>query len=497
MARFFIACNAWGKLKVERIGKGMLFLLFFTVALFTALAILYVYSTRRTFTTIDSFLTARGTLGTWASAATVFASIMGAWILFSPAEAGTWGGVIAFVGYAVAQALAIMAYVFLGPRMRLVAPHGSSLAEFAYYRYGKSMYTVIQTVSVFYMAVFLCAELTGIALAVQMIVGAPLWLTALLVGVGTLIYTAYGGIRGSIFTDALQAVVIIPALLLVFVATLWILGDRGVLLSSIREIDPALLSLEHRGAWEFTFSLLIAVVAANLFHQGFWSRVYACRDNATVKKSFLIAGLTIIPVVTLTGIFGLMAVAGGTLQVPSLALFEVVLTAPLWVLMVVLVLAIALVMSSADTLINGMATVFTVDIARFYPSLPPFKLQFLARILTAIICLAVIAIAARGYSVLYLFLLADLVCTAAVFPTFYGLYSPYLSGINAFYATLTGMAAGALLFPNPAFSRGNLLYSFLVALILPSCLSLLLSRVSAKPSLELGSLAEKVHDIKV
>ncbi len=475
----------------------MLFLLFFTVALFTTLAIVYVYSTRRTFTTVDSFLTARGTLGTWAAAATVFASIMGAWILFSPAEAGTWGGIIAFVGYAVAQALAIMAYYYLGPKMRSVAPHGSSLAEFVYYRYGKSMYVVIQAVSVFYMAVFLCAELTGISLAVQAICGVPLWLTALLVGAGTLIYTAYGGIRGSIFTDALQAALIIPALLIVFVATLWILGERGVLLASIREIDPSLLSLGHRGAWEFTLSLLIAVIAANLFHQGFWSRVYACRDNSTVKKSFLIAGLAIIPVMTLTGIFGLMAVASGTLQVPSLALFEVVLTAPTWILVVVLILAIALVMSSADTLINGIATVFTVDIARFYPFLSSFKLQFLSRILTAIICLAVIIVAARGYSVLYLFLLADLICTAAVFPTFYGLYSPHLSGIHAFYATISGIVAGALLFPDPASTRGNLLYAILVALILPTCLSLLLGRTSAKPSLELGSLAEKVHDIKV
>lgn len=60
------------------------------------------------------------------------------------------------------------------------------------------------------------------------------------------------------------------------------------------------------------------------------------------------------------GFFGLMAVAEGTLSSHSSALFEVVLaTSPQWVINVVLILAIALVMSSADTLINGMASVFT------------------------------------------------------------------------------------------------------------------------------------------
>lgn len=467
-----------------------------TVIFFTLLAMIYVYLTRYYYSTVDAFLTARGTMGTWLSAATVFASIMGAWILFTPAEAGTWGGITAITGYAAAQALAIVLYVILGPRLRQIAPHASSLVEFVYYRFGKHMYVITLAVGVFYMAVFLCAELTGIAIALNMVAGFPLWATALLIGTGTLIYTTYGGIRGSIFTDAVQTVIILPALFVIFGAVVVNAGGLNFIFSSVRQIDPSLLSMGHRGGWEFTLSLVIAIVAANLFHQGFWSRVYACKDVSVVRKSFMFAGLTIVPIVLLAGLFGVMAVGMGALDSPSAALFEVVLNVtPPWVLLVLLMLALALVMSSADTLINAIAAVFTVDIARFYPAIPPRKLRLFARILTGIICVVVVIIAAQGYSVLYLFFLADLVCAAAVFPTFYGLYSSRLTGRSAALAVMAGIIAGAMFFPDPAFTRGNLLFSFMAALFVPIVLSLIFARFS-RTFMELGSLVEKARDIK-
>lgn len=455
----------------------MVFWLYGTVLFFTVVAVIYLYRTRNSLRTIDDYLTARQTLSAAPAAATILASIMGAWILFSPAEAGTWGGLTAFGGYAVAQALVIALYAVFGPRMRQLAPRGTTLSEYIYYRYGKSMYIIVLFVSVFYMAVFLAAELTGIALAVYLVAGIPLWVTALLVGGGTLIYTTYGGIRGTIFTDGIQALVMIPALVLAFAGTLIYAGGFESVVSRIRYTDPSLLGIGHPGGWEFAGSLLIAVVAANLFHQGFWSRVYACKDDSTVRRSFLWAGLLVVPIVFITGSFGLMAVAEGATASPSAALFEVVLAvAPAWVISTVLVLAVVLVMSSADTLLNGMAGVFTADLARFSKELNPRRLMFFARIATAFICVAVILIASRGYSVLYLFLLADLVCAAAVFPAFYGMYCRRLPGWAAAVSALAGMAGGALLFPDPSFTRGNLLYSFAIALIIPLIISLALRR---------------------
>ncbi|MFO7952779.1 MAG: hypothetical protein R6U91_08265 [Bacillota bacterium] len=472
----------------------MIFWVIFIAVSFTIMALIYIYMTRDRFKTVDSFLTARGTLTTGVAMATVLASIMGAWILFSPAEAGTWGGLLAFGGYAVAQALAVMLFAVIGPRLRKIAPKGSTLTEFVYYRYGIPMYIITLICSVFYMSIFLAAELTGIALSVNLITDLPLWLTALLIGVGTLIYTTYGGIRGSIFTDSIQAIIMIPTLLIAFFATVYFLGGFGDIILRAQEVSPNLLGFGHWGGWEFAITLLIAVIAANAFHAGFWSRVFAAKDDSTVRKSFIIAGLLVIPIMMLAGFFGIMWIMLEEPAMPSAALFEVVLSAtPSWVVGIVITLGIALVMSSVDTVINGIANVFTVDLARFKKNLSPENLKMYARIITALICLAVIAIASQGYSVLYLFFIADLVCAAALVPLFYGLYSNRFPGWAAALSTIIGLFAGATFFPDPTFTRGNLLLSFAVALVIPAVLTLILSRFG-KP-ISFDELSKIIGDV--
>ncbi len=472
----------------------MIFWVIFITVAFTVMALIYVYLTRDRFKTVDSFLTARGTLTTWVAMATVLASIMGAWILFSPAEAGTWGGLLAFGGYAVAQALAVMMFAVIGPRLRKVAPRGSTLTEFVYYRYGIPMYILTLISSIFYMSIFLAAELTGIALAVNLITGLPLWLTALIIGGGTLIYTTYGGIRGSIFTDTIQAVIMIPALLIAFFAAVYFLGGFGDIIGRAQEVSPDLLGFGHRSGWEFAVTLLIAVIAANAFHAGFWSRVFAAKDDSTVRKSFMVAGLLVIPIMMVAGFFGIMWIMLEEPAMPSAALFEVILSAtPSWMVGIIIMLGIALVMSSADTVINGIANILTVDLARFKKDLSPENLKMYARIITGLICLVVIGVASQGYGVLYLFFIADLVCAAALVPLLYGLYSSRFPGWAAALSTTIGLFAGAVYFPDPMFTRGNLLLSFAVALVIPAILTLILSRFGKPISFE--ELSRKIGDV--
>jgi len=72
------------------------------------------------------------------------------------------------------------------------------------------MYVFVLVVSLFYMFIFLSAELTGITSALQLIAGVPRWQTATLIGGFVLVYTGYGGLRASIFTDTLQTLLILP-----------------------------------------------------------------------------------------------------------------------------------------------------------------------------------------------------------------------------------------------------------------------------------------------
>ena len=75
-----------------------------------------------------------------------------------------------------------------------------------------------------------------------------------------------------------------------------------------------------------------------------------------------------------------------------------------------------------------------------------------------IIILSIISfiIASKGFSVLYLFLLADLFCCALVVTVFYSFYNKTLNEKAAYISIIVGLIGGLLLFPSPDFSKSLL-----------------------------------------
>jgi Na+/proline symporter len=442
---------------LDREAIGLLVMLL-TVAIFAGLGIRY---SMRRIDGVEDFISARSTVGGVAMFASVVASGVGAWILFSPAETGTFGGLIGLIGYGLGAAAPLLLFALIGPRIRRLMPQGHSLTEYVWHRFGNLTYAMTLAIALFYMFIFLAAEMTGIALAVHLIVGTPLGLTALIVGVATAAYTTYGGLRASIFTDGIQAWLILPLLALLLVVAAVVLGGPREILAQVSERQPQLLDLGHGPGLEFAAAVIIAVMAANMFHQGYWQRVYAARDVATVRRSYLLAAVVVVPLVIMPGLFGLMAVGMGEVEQPSIALFGVALQIlPDWLLMTLLVLGLALVMSSMDTLLNGVASLVATDLARLRPGVSTGQLLRWSKIVTAILPIPAIYLASQGYSVLYLFFIADMVCAAAVFPIFLGMYARRLSGSAAAISIVAGLIVGTLFFPDPGFTRGNLLLSF-------------------------------------
>ena len=90
-----------------------------------------------------------------------------------------------------------------------------------------------------------------------------------------------------------------------------------------------------------------------------------------------------------------------------------------------------------------------------------------------IIILSIVAlfVASKGLSILYLFLLADLLCCAAVLSIFYGFYSKSFSEKKAYVSILIGLLAGLLLFPSPDFSKSILIGILFSADMFPSFVS--------------------------
>ena len=98
--------------------------------------------------------------------------------------------------------------IFLLKKIRKDFPKGSTLIEFLRKKFSKTLFKLILFMTIFYMFVFLCAEVTAVAILINYISGTDLWITALIILTCTLTYTLYGGLRASMFTDNIQMVVI-------------------------------------------------------------------------------------------------------------------------------------------------------------------------------------------------------------------------------------------------------------------------------------------------
>lgn len=272
---------------------------------------------------------------------------------------------------------------------------------------------------------------------------------------------------------------IVPLLLLSFAVTVVALGGWGAAVAPVRDAAPQLLTLANGPGIKFGATLVIAVIAAEMFNQTNWQRVYACKTDLVVRRSFLGSFLVILPMLFLAGLLGILAMHFG--YGDDRAFFSLIqaLALPGWMTMAVLVLVLALVMSSLDSLLNGIASVFTTDLLRLFPNRSTGGILQLTRVLTVVVGVPAILIASRGYNVLYLFLLADLVCAGALFPVLFGLYSRRLTGTMALWSAVAAIAAGALFFPKPDFSpwnglpfAGDLLVSFAAPIVVSVVLCL-------------------------
>ena len=405
---------------------------------------------------INSYLNADRSIGKRSLTASLVASCFGVWILIGPSEAATWGGLGAIIGYGLGQALPFLAFITIGQRMRKIMPNGNTLTQFVLIRFGKTMFRLVLLLTIIYLFVYFAAEVTAIAKVVNLISGFPLWQTSLLIIITTLAYTLYGGLRASIFTDKIQFVIII--ILLIFAINhIFNSGSNTFSTDLINEKAGTLMSGKYFYGYTAGLTFFIAVFATNLFDQGVWQRVFAAKSSDDLRKGFVSAFFIVIPFMLILGFFGILAVSVGKAADPSTLFFNLLLEPFSGInsllTISILVLVIALVISSIDTLINAISSTIIVEGDKFINLKNKNSYLSLSRYLICGLSVVIFLIASKGYSVLFMFLFADLLCCAAVFPIFYGMFKGDVNEKLSLISVIIGLISGILLFPNQTFDK--------------------------------------------
>ena len=426
-----------------------------------AFAIIGIYYSKK-FKGINNYLTANRSVGLFSLTTSLTASALGAWILFGPASAATWGGLGSIIGYSLGTAFPMFILIYLGKKIRKEFPQGSSLIEFMRKKFGKSLFKLILLMTIFYMFIFLCAEVTAVAILINYMSGAELWTTALIVLFFTLLYTLYGGLRASIFTDNIQMIVIIIILIFSFTYIYSFIGNQFSF-SFVKEKNPHLISSSYVTGFTAGLTFFIAVAATNLFHQGNWQRVYAAKNFETLKKSLMISFFIIIPIVFFMGFSGMVAFSIDSTIRPDLGFFTLILKEQTTVLsFIVIILGLALTISTVDTLINAISSLIVVEGKAVFNFKKKINYLNFSQYIIVFLSLISFIIASKGFDILYLFLLADLFCCSFVMTVFYSFYNKNVKEKTAYISILTGLICGFLFFPSPDFSK-----SLLVGVLIP------------------------------
>ena len=422
--------------------------------------ILLGYLNSKKFVNNNNYIVGDRDENTFSLTASLTASALGAWILFGPASAATWGGIGAVIGYALGTAAPMLFLYNFGPKIRKEFPNGLTLTEFIKKRFGTGILKICLFLILFYLTIFLIAEVTAIAALLKYTSQVPLWVTAAITLIICLLYILRGGFKLSIITDKYQfsfiVVIILSSLFLV-------LGKLDIpSFEIIKKNSPNLIDKNYLPNYTAGLTFFIAVAATNLFHQGNWQRVFSAKNNRILKSSLIYSSLITFIIVFWMGYTGLLSLSLNSKVIPDLAFFDLLLDKKnSAVVIAILILAMSLTLSTIDTLINAISSLIIIDGKFVNKSLKGKEVKNKANIIILLLSVLVFILASKGFSILYLFLLADLLCCAAVITIFYGFFNKKINTKLASYTIFIGLFSGLLFFPSQNFQSsflvGNLI----------------------------------------
>nr|WP_218055672.1 sodium/pantothenate symporter [Gilliamella apicola] len=193
----------------------------------------------------------------------------------------------------------------LGKKFAILARkyNAITLSDMLYAHYKNKM--IVWFASIALVVAFIGAmtvQFVGGARLLQSSVGIPYRVGLLIFGIGTVIYTAFGGFRASILNDAFQGLVMIIGSILLLTAIIYAGGGITTIIDRLKEIDPALLT--PQGPNDFmdfpfmaSFWVLVCFGVVGLPHTAV--RCMAYKNSKAVHQGIII-GTIVVTIIMLT-----------------------------------------------------------------------------------------------------------------------------------------------------------------------------------------------------
>jgi len=185
----------------------------------------------------------------------------------------------------------------------------------------------------------------------------------IIIGLGIVIaYSTIGGMRAIVYTDILQFMVLTVGLPLVLIFGVVKAGGIGTVMQAVPADHLTFLGPKTLIAF---LSLFITFVIGETLVPPYVQRLFIAKDVNEVRKGTLLSGLFSIPFLFVTGSIGLVALVlfpeiDANLAIPTM----IKETLPVGLKGIVVAGVISIVMSSADSFLNGASVAAVHDVIK-------------------------------------------------------------------------------------------------------------------------------------
>ena len=214
---------------------------------------------------------------------------------------GSWMLLTGLVG-AWLSAVLLIPRVFSNPKFRTFTTFPQILGHF----FDSRVALLAGTISAIGYIGFTSSQiLAGAKLASASFPGLDMRSALLIMGVIVVSYTALGGIKAVIYTDTVQWIVLMVGLIFIGLPMgLISIGGFGAITETL---SSDMVSLTNVG-WSTLVNWAFTIIPIWFVGMTLYQRIFACRDERTARKAWLIAGLFEWPVMAFMGVtLGLFA----------------------------------------------------------------------------------------------------------------------------------------------------------------------------------------------
>ena len=353
---------------------------------------------------------------------------------------GAWG--MSAIWYVLTASIAMIPLAYFAPRIRKTL--AITIPEVVERRFGKASGTFTAVLNILALFCLTSSQIAASGAVITTLTGIPLNVCLLIAGLVVICYTTLGGMIADQISDLLQFLIILIGLAISTPFVLHAAGGWGALSAKLPGEQLSLVKI----GWVPILGYIFNYFCTFLSGPEMVSRFESAKDEKTAMKASLLSGVLMALMAVFPTLLGLAAlalkdelpgVAGNTAMMAVTSKY-----APGLITGLVSAAIISATMSSADSNLLCMSTMFINDIVNVYsPKQRTDKQEILmTRICNAVFCLVAMSISFLGINIVTMNTFAFAIRCAGPFAAYgLGLIVPRATKASGAVSIVTGTIA--------------------------------------------------------